>query len=156
MSDDFTPLAAFLRPVVAESVAEPLPAAEAQIARPRDDYVETLRAARRFRAGLADALDIALARLLRAIANEVLARELALGGADVAAIVVAALERFSGETVLRLRAHPHDYDALAGLDIERIADDMLHPGDIRMELRSGTIDLTLAVRLDDALAACCA
>ncbi len=156
MSDDFVPLAVFLRPVVREAVAEPLRAVETQIAPVADDYVETLRAARRFRAGLADALEVAVAQLLRAIANEVLARELQLGAADVATIVRTALDRFSGETVLCLRAHPQDCDALAGLEPKPIADEALQPGDIRMELRSGTIDLTLAARLDAALAACSA
>lgn len=156
MSDDFVPLGAFLRPLLREPIVEPPPAAEPQIAAMRDDYDETLRAARRFRAGLRDVLEAAVAQLLPTIANEVLARELQLGGADVAAIVAAALDRFAGGTVLCVRVNPRDYDALAGLELERIADDALQPGDIRMELRSGTIDLTLAARLDAALAACSA
>ena len=156
MSDNFVPLAEFLRPVAREPVVEPPPPAEARIADVCDDYCETLRAARRFRAGLADALDAAVERLLRTIANEVLARELQLAGADVAAIVSAALDRFAGDTVLCVRAHPRDWDALAGFDLERVADAALQPGDIRVELHSGTIDLTLAARLDAALAACSA
>jgi flagellar biosynthesis/type III secretory pathway protein FliH len=85
--------------------------------------------------------------------REVLARELLLGEADVASIVAAALARFSGERVLSIRAHPRDLDALGGIELDRIADDTLPPGDIRLDLRSGTIDLTLAARLEAVLAA---
>ncbi len=156
MSENFVPLAAFLRPVARNPVVEPPPLAEAPTADLCDDYNETLRAARRFRAGLSDALETAVEQLLPRIAKEVLARELQLADADVAAILSAALDRFAGDAVLCVRAHPHDWAALAGLELERVADGSLQPGDIRLELRSGTIDLTLAARLDAALAVCSA
>ncbi len=156
MSDDFVPLAAFLRPVAREPVVEPPLLTESPTADLCDDYNETLRAARRFRAGLSDALETAVEQLLPRIAKEVLARELQLADADVAAIVSAALDRFAGDAVLCVRAHPRDWAALAGFELERVADASLQPGDVRLELRSGTIDLTLAARLDAALAACSA
>lgn len=155
MSDEFVPLAFFLRPAVCEPATEPaLPASPAlEIALHPPEHEEALRAARRFRAALADALDAALHELLRRIATEVLARELRLGGADVAAIVSTALDRFADERIISVRAHPQDCAALTVLPIERVADDSLMPGDVRVELQWGTIDLTLQARLDAALAA---
>lgn len=154
MSDEFVPLAVFLRSASPEPAAEESSVVEIEVPPADDDYQATLRAARRFRAGVADALEACVAQLLRRIADEVLARELRLADADVAAIVAAALNRFAGENVLIVRAHPAECDALAVFDVERVADDALARGDIRMELRSGTIDLTLQARLDAALAAC--
>lgn len=155
MSDPFVPLAAYLRPPAPEpALASSAPTApEPEIAPVSFEYDETLRAARRFRAALADVLDAAVQQLLPTIAREVLARELRLEGADVAAIVTAALDRFDEERVLSVRAHPHDCEALARIELERIADDALLPGDIFLELRSGTIDLRLRTRLDGVLAA---
>ncbi len=117
------------------------------------ECADVLRAARRFRAGLSDALDAAVQELLQSIAREVLARELELGRAEVAAIVAAALDRFGPQKVLVIRAHPSDLEALAHVDLDCVADDALRPGDLRLELRSGTIDLTLEARLEAVLAA---
>jgi flagellar biosynthesis/type III secretory pathway protein FliH len=155
MSDMFVPLDAFLRPGTDETAPEPSPPPEELTIPPHaEEQIETLRRARRFRAALSDALDAAVQDLLPAIAREVLARELVLGEADVASIVAVALARFSRERVLSIRAHPRDLDALGSIELDRIADDTLQPGDIRLDLRSGTIDLTLADRLDAVLAAC--
>jgi flagellar biosynthesis/type III secretory pathway protein FliH len=157
MSDAFVPLAVFLRPVAHELGIEPSPPAApagVAIAPIATEPDETIRAVRRFRAGLADALDAGVQRLLAAIAREVLARELRLGAAEVGAIVSSALNRFAGETILAVRAHPADLDALAGVELARITDDALQPGDILLQLRSGTIDLTLAARLEAVLAVC--
>jgi flagellar biosynthesis/type III secretory pathway protein FliH len=155
MSDEFVPLALFLRPALSEPAIEPAPQAAAPpaaIALDPPEHEEALRASRRFRAALADALDAALQELLRAVASEVLARELRLAGPDVAAIVATALDRFAGERIISVRVHPQDCAALGALPIERVADDSLAPGDVRVELQWGTIDLTLDARLDAALA----
>jgi flagellar biosynthesis/type III secretory pathway protein FliH len=155
MSDEFVPLALFLRPAVGEPETETATAAippPMEIALVPLQHDAALRAARRFHAALADALEAALQELLRAIASEVLARELRLGGPDVAAIVSAALDRFAGKRILSARAHPGDCAALAVLPIQCVADDSLMPGDVRIELQSGTIDLTLDARLDAVLA----
>ena len=93
-------------------------------------------------------------RLLAEIAENVLARELTMARADVAAVVAKARERFSSERVLSVRVHPRDRNALGGLEIESVLDETLVPGDIIVELRSGTIDLRLRARLESALAAC--
>jgi flagellar biosynthesis/type III secretory pathway protein FliH len=163
MPDGFVPLASFLRPVVVEPVVPSLPvstpaagASDEAIARAgtlEAEYDENLCAARRFRAALADALEVGVARLLREIANDVLVRELRLASADVASIVVHALARFDGEKVLSLRVHPSELGRLRELEFEKIADESLAPGDAVIELHSGTIDLRLPARLEAALSA---
>jgi flagellar biosynthesis/type III secretory pathway protein FliH len=154
MSDVYVPLALYLRPVASRAADEPSPAAPLEVpaAPAPPELGEALHAVRRFRAALADALEAATSALLPAIAHEVLARELRLERADVAAIVSAALARFDAGHVLRIRAHPRDCDALAGLELERLADDALEPGNVRIDLRSGTIELSLTARLEAALA----
>jgi flagellar assembly protein FliH len=149
--DEFVPLDVFLRPPPREPE---IAVAEAPTVAPAArECEEAIRAARRFRAGLADAVDAAVARLLREIAREVLARELRLHPADVAAIVAGVLERFNGEKALVIRAHPADVDALADLPIAVVADGALRQGDAVLELHSGTIDLRLDSRLDAILQA---
>ncbi len=146
MRDEFVPLDVFLRPAPREPEVPAIePSAMASVA---PECAETIGAARRFRAGLADAVDVAVARLLPAIARDVLARELRLAPADVAAIVAAALHRFADETLLVLRAAPADVEALADLPIAVVADDTLHRGDTVFELHSGTIDLRMESRLN--------
>jgi flagellar biosynthesis/type III secretory pathway protein FliH len=162
MSEGFIPLARFLSPPPAEPVALSLPqppaAGEplAPFAHPAEstEYTATFGAVRRFRAALADALDVAVQRLLAEIAENVFARELRLAGADVAAVVAKTRERFSNERVLTVRVHPRDRNALCGLEIDAVLDESLAPGDVIAELRSGTIDLRLRVRLENALDAC--
>jgi hypothetical protein len=156
MSDDFVPLALFLRPSAAAPAFEHSPLGgdeELQAPEIRAEPDENFRAARLFRAALADALDVAVGELLQTIARDVLARELQLDAACVAGIVASALDRHAGEKVLSIRAHPSDIVALSGAGLELIADGALGSGDILIELRSGTIDLTVNARLDAALAA---
>ncbi|HEY6325780.1 MAG TPA: FliH/SctL family protein [Candidatus Cybelea sp.] len=151
MRDEFVPLDAFLRPAPREPEVAPVQAPT--VARAGNECEDAIRAARRFRAGLADAVDAAVARLLPEIARTVLARELRLHPADVAAIVAGVLERYAGEKALTLRAHPADVDALADLPIAVVADGALLRGDAVLELHSGTIDLRLDSRLHAILQA---
>ncbi|HET6275220.1 MAG TPA: FliH/SctL family protein [Candidatus Cybelea sp.] len=153
--DAFVLLAEFLRPDPPEPALEfhAAQAAEGPSAAEILELDEALRAARRFRAALADALDAAVQELLPILARDVLARELLLKPADLGAIVAAALVRCAGENVLAVRVQPRDLAALDGLEFERIPDASLEPGDLRLHLRSGTIDCTLATRLDRALSA---
>ena len=153
MLDEFVPLDEFLRP----SASEPaMPSKLERRAEPivPEDCAEAMRAARRFRAALADAIDVALLQMLPDIAREVLARELRLGPADVAVIVANAMERLRPERVLSLRAHPSELEALAALDVPSIADPSLQLGDVILELHSGTIDLRMDARLEAILSAC--
>jgi flagellar biosynthesis/type III secretory pathway protein FliH len=156
MSDEFVPLANYLRPAAVAPSVEVSPAcdsepSDAPYAQAESD--EAMRSARRFRAALADALDVAVQRLVRAIARDVLARELQLEPADLTAIVAKALDRQADERVLSVRAHPTDLAALASIGLERVADSTLAPGDILIALHSGTIDLSLNARLEAAIAA---
>jgi flagellar biosynthesis/type III secretory pathway protein FliH len=152
MSDSFVPLALFLRPE--SPPPDPLPQIEPVVAHiVSGEHDETLRAARRFRAGLADVLDAALPQLLESIARDVLARELRLAGADVAALVEAALDRFGRANVLRVRGHPCDLAALGASELDCVADSGLLPGDLFIELQSGSIDLSIKARLDGVLRA---
>jgi flagellar biosynthesis/type III secretory pathway protein FliH len=156
MSDEFVPLAMYLRPAAALPVVEASPVCDnetSDLPRVLTESDDAIRAARLFRAALADALDIAVQSLVRTIARDVLARELELDRADVAGIVTNALDRQAGERVLSIRAHPMDLAALASIGLERIADDTLAPGDILMVLHSGTIDLSLNARLESAIGA---
>jgi Flagellar assembly protein FliH len=148
---DFVPLAAFLRPPsVAPAQPEPPPAPSS--APVPVEYVEALGAARRFHAGLRDALDVAVGQCLQRIARDVLARELQLAPPEVASIVRAALGAYAAEKVLTIRANPRDLQALRAFGLELIGSEALRAGDIELVLRSGTIDLTLMARLDNALA----
>jgi flagellar biosynthesis/type III secretory pathway protein FliH len=152
MSEAFVPLAVFLTPPL------PAPAPQAPARLPvepvlPEDLESTLRAARRFRAALSDALEAALPQLLRAIAKDVLARELRLEPPETARVIAAALERAADDHVLAIRVHPNEHDAVARLGLATIADAALDPGDCRIELRSGTIDSSLQLRLETVLAA---
>jgi hypothetical protein len=153
--DEFVPLREILRQaqpttenVDSSAVRQPELDVEAAI-----ELLDVLGEARRFRAALADALDVAVERLLRDIASDVVARELQLGAADVDAIVRAALRRHEREWPLRVRAHPDDMGALGDVDCAVAADAALRRGDLAFDLKSGTIDLSLGVRLETALRA---
>jgi flagellar biosynthesis/type III secretory pathway protein FliH len=163
MSEGFVPLARFLRPPAPEPVVVSLPQAPAagETFAPCShsdesftQFAATFGVIRRFRAALADALDVAVQQLLAQIAENVLARELTVAGADVAAIVAKTRERYSGERILSVRVHPRDRSALDSLEIDSVLDETLVPGDVIAELRSGTIDLRLRARLESAVAAC--
>jgi flagellar biosynthesis/type III secretory pathway protein FliH len=157
MHDTFVSLAEYLRgpvptppePVVAgadESGFETSPHAE----NPADE--EALAEIRRFRAALADALDVRIERLLGDIAAGVLARELHLAPADLRAIVARELA-LAGEPPVTLYAHPDECERLRGFAGGVVADPALLRGDVRIEVRSGTIVATLGARLERALAA---
>lgn len=109
-----------------------------------------LRDVRLFRAHLREALDRAVATLLTGIAREVLGRELLLANADIAHIVEAALERC--EQPMRVRVHADCAAALERLGVPIFSDEALERGDAFLDLRNGSIDLSLPVRLEDALA----
>jgi flagellar biosynthesis/type III secretory pathway protein FliH len=156
MSEEFVRLADYLRTegnsveVVAQS---PEPACEHSSKPTETD--EALRAARIFRAALSEALDVALRDLLVRIGRDVLARELQLAPADVGAIVRAARGRSRDGEVLAVRVHPAELDALASCEIATVPDASLARGDVVLELRSGTIDVSLPARLEAAVLGVC-
>ena len=91
---------------------------------------------RRFHAALADALDVALEGLLRDVACDVLARELSLAPADVAAIAVRALARYANESPVRVRMHPEEISRVAGMNVPVVADSELRRGDVAIDVRA--------------------
>lgn len=106
---------------------------------------------RRFRAALADAVDVAVSDLLRDIAADVLARELRLSPSDLRAIVGRAFERYAVDEPVAVRVHPLDEASLRGLPVNVVVDPQLRRGDVVLVVRSGTIDASLGARLDRVL-----
>lgn len=152
MHDAFVPLGQWLQPAtqLTPDIEEAVVISEPQ---EEDDTRAAASDVRRFRAALADALDVALHDLLRDIAVDVVARELQLQPADVQAIARSARERFAAEEPLAIRVHPDDYDALTDADVAVVADARLRRGDVLLEVRSGTIDATVGARLESVLEA---
>ncbi len=112
---------------------------------PEDDVCARVR---RFRAMLDDALDRALSMLLREIAIDIVGRELQLAPTDIGRIVEAARERhWFDEPPLVVRVHPRDL-ARCKLDVTVVADPLMRPGDAEIQVRSGSIDASLGVRLE--------
>jgi len=129
-----------------------------------------IRDARLFRARLGEALDARLARLLAAIASEVLVRELRIAPFDLKALVA----RIAGEVAAQpvcIRIAPGDrtalgssdtaararceLDAIASSDRDELGlgdiplreDETLAPGDLIVVFADGEIDARLGVRL---------
>jgi hypothetical protein len=115
---------------------------------PDDAVAGALRDARLFRARLADALDDAVARLVREIATDVLARELRLAPCEIAVLVRRVLER---APVVRVRVAPADLTLVPGVPV--LADPDLSAGDAVLELGRGELDARLGVRLAAVLEA---
>ncbi|HKU80912.1 MAG TPA: FliH/SctL family protein [Candidatus Tumulicola sp.] len=152
----FAALTATPAEAAAEDAAEPAsgqngPVEFAKMDAACDPHVEALAGVRRFRAALAEALELQLADLLRDLACEVLGRELQLAPADVAAIARRALEHYAAENPLRLRAHSRDAPGLAALALPVVIDDSLRRGDVTIEVRCGTIDASLGARVEALL-----
>lgn len=107
---------------------------------------ELLRDVRLFHAHLIEAVECARETVMTDIAAGVLARELRLAPADVDGVVDAALQRYFDEEPLRVRVHPAECAAVqCGLPV--VADAELLRGDAVIELRAGSIDARLGVRL---------
>jgi flagellar biosynthesis/type III secretory pathway protein FliH len=156
MHDTFVPLAEYLRAPVAAPAEPPALETDApsvEVMPGEEDALveEALAEIRRFRAALADALDLRVERLLGDIAASVLARELRIAPADLRAVVTRELA-LAGEPPLKIRAHPDDCESLEAWGAV-VADSAMRPGDVTIELRGGTIAATLGVRLERALAA---
>lgn len=113
------------------------------------EYAGAVSAARRFSAHLAATFDALLADLMRDLAASVLARELQLAPADVAAIAARLVRERSADGPVRVRVAPADRDAAIG--IATVVDPTLESGDVILECTHGGIDARLGVRLADAL-----
>jgi len=110
-----------------------------------------LSAGRLMRAYLREAAQDALDDLVCDIACDVVGRELTIEPAGLQRIVAAAIERYRSDTPLCVRTHPDDVVMLDGVTIDVRADNTLSRGDAVLELREGSIDLRLGVRLEQLL-----
>lgn len=160
MRDRFLSMGEWLRPVIAEeTIIEPFAELEeaAGESATSEAHVagvdEAIADVRRFRAALADALDVALETLLNDIACDVLCRELQLKPVDLQAIVERAKERFLFDDPVSIRIHPEELETIDDGQAKLVADSTLRRGDVVLEVRSGTIDATLGARLESVLAA---
>lgn len=117
------------------------------------DLVEIVREMRLFRARLNELLEESLQSLCADIAAGVLARELQIAPADVAAIAERLATRFLDEQPVRVRVHPDEVD-LVNCGLPVTGDGRLHRGDAVLELRGGVVDASLGVRLQGVLDAC--
>ncbi len=81
------------------------------------------------------------------VACEVLARELELAPANLEAIVARACARHTSEGIVSVRIHPDEAAQLCDAGVEVIADSAVRRGDALLQVRSGTIDVTLGARL---------
>ena len=102
------------------------------------------------RVAAADALRAAMRRALDAFAHDVLARELELAPADVAALAERALVSFAAYEPIGIVACPADAARIAAALPVR-ADAALAPGDVIVEVRDGAIESTFDLRRDAAL-----
>lgn len=117
-----------------------------------EDELELMREIRLFHARIIEAAEAAVERVVSDVAADVLARELLLEPADIEAIVDRGLKRFAAEEPLRVRVHADDAPRL-NCSVPAIADERLRAGDAVIELRGGSIDATLGVRLSTVVEA---
>ena len=154
MSDEFIALADLLRPAMQALAPEPAlpPEPAVRVETVAEDAVHLLASdIRRFRARLEQAFESHFDALLRDLACDVLARELTLAPVEIAAVGARALERALGEAPLGLRANEADSARLEGLGLPVTIDPALRAGDLVLELRDGTLDASLGIRLETIL-----
>ncbi|HET9096143.1 MAG TPA: FliH/SctL family protein [Candidatus Baltobacteraceae bacterium] len=131
-----------------EIVEELLEPADDDAGDPRsgEEELELARDVRLFHARVIEAVEAAVETLVADIAADILGRELRLEPVDIEQIVDRALQRFAAEEPLRVRVHADDAGRLnCGLPVA--ADMRLRPGDAVIELRNGSADASLGVRL---------
>lgn len=114
------------------------------------ELAAAIRAARLFRAALADAFDGVAADLILALAAEVLGRELQIAPADITLIARRLIAERHADEPLSLRVCPADAGIACELPV--VADTHLGPGDAVLVCRNGEIDARLAVRLAQVVA----
>lgn len=135
----------------AESAVDVAP--EAPEMTPPASHEEALSEVRRFRAALADAAELMREWIARDIACDVLARELLLADADIAAIAARAVEGSMAYAPVALIVHPDDVERASACGIAVEAGDALRRGDALVRVACGTIDATLGARLEALLEA---
>jgi flagellar biosynthesis/type III secretory pathway protein FliH len=153
MHDAFVPMREWLAPVSPLQEVEPqaeVPILDEPIDElPCDEIDRALADARRYRAALAEALQLSIAELTQDIASEILARELELKPCDIAGVVERAIERYA-QTPVRVRVHAEDAARVPAC-WQPVIDEELRVGDVILEVRAGTIDARLGTRLERVL-----
>ncbi len=161
MPDAFVPLAAYLRaspPCEGPPEAAPPEAVECSNA-PDDGAAVAAFGAfvaqiKRMRAALEEACAARIETLLRDLGAAILGRELRLAPVDIAAIVDAALAGLHDDAPLGVRVHPGDIHALHAMQLPIIPDATLRRGDVTIDVRHGSIDVSLGARFEALLDAC--
>jgi flagellar biosynthesis/type III secretory pathway protein FliH len=150
--EGFVSLAERLRPVAAPAPPQTLPLDDAAgVASSEDLAAEIVHELSLARLAALEAYDRAVPRLLTALAQEVLGRELALAPADVAALAADLGARFAREEPVAVIVAPSEaLGAECKLRIRR--DPGLRPGDLILEVRDGEVDARFAVRRANAIA----
>lgn len=99
-----------------------------------------------------EAYERAVPRLLAALADAVLGRELALAPCDLSRIAGLVRSRFESEEPVALWVAPADAGRVTS-DLPVRGDPALGPGDLVLEVRDGELESRFAFRLASALAA---
>ncbi|GAC1415054.1 MAG: hypothetical protein NVSMB5_03800 [Candidatus Velthaea sp.] len=136
-------------PIDEAPVIEAAAIAQAPVCEP--ETRDALRAARVFHATLADAFDALLARLVRDLCAEILARELNLQPVEVSGIAQRLLVERAHDGPLRLHVATADAHVACGVPV--VVDRSLQPGDAVLECANGSVDARLGIRLADLMAA---
>ncbi len=111
---------------------------------------ELVRQVRLFRACVIEGVEAAVETIVQDIATDVLGRELQLAPVDIEHITEKALQRYLVDEPVRVRVHP-DEAASISCGVPVAADERLRAGDVLIELRCGSVDATLGVRLAGVL-----
>lgn len=151
----FRSLAELLRPPLDVYEVDERPADASDIPPTVDgpsEFHDLMRDVRCFRAHLRDTLERSVERLLEYIAEEVLAREIALAPCDIQRIVERALELIVPEPPITVRVSEADISRVQHGQFPVEVDASMKPGDVTLILAHGTIATTLTHRLNDAIA----
>jgi len=103
------------------------------------------------RAAALEAFEASVEELLRGLADEVLARELAFAPADVGALVTRALAAFAAHEPVAVVLCATNAELLHGVALPLRVDSSLGDGDVVIEVRGGKLESPLAFRLQTIL-----
>jgi flagellar biosynthesis/type III secretory pathway protein FliH len=154
VADDFRSLASILREQrtapqayvdrapICEPAPQPSDPQEMAIAGEAASFCDEIALAR---IAVFEAYERAVARLIEVTARDLLARELALAPADIAALAGRALRMFADEEPVALVVAPADAP-LVNVEIPVRVDPSLTPGDLVVVVRDGLIDARFALR----------
>lgn len=156
MDERFVSLAAFVRAAastpVTPPIAAPAPQAAPEVCRGVIDFAhaDVVHELALLRLAALEAFERGTERLLRALADDVLARELELAPSEIEALAKAALATFADHEPVAI--------AVSAVDAERVrtplpvrVDPALVSGDLVVDVRDGAFESHFAFRLEAAL-----